>query len=1097
VIGSLLRRVFDPNEREVARLRPRVEQINALEAEIERLSDGELSGRADHFRHRIDVHLEHYRQELARVRADLDAAGDAEEQRRRQDEVRQAERALRRAETEILDEILPEAFAVVREGSKRVLGMRPFDVQLMGGIVLHEGKVAEMKTGEGKTLTATMPLYLNALTGRGAHLVTTNDFLVRWQAEWMGQLYEFLGLTVGYIQHGMNHQERKAMYARDITYVENSELGFDYLRDNMCGSPQRLVLGDLHYAIVDEVDSILIDEARTPLIISGTPEQSEQYYEEIDRIVSRLRGTHEQPEDGPDGRKVEPDADYWIDEKFHQVALTNEGQRKVEQALRIDNLEHPEYIEIKHHVQNSLKAHSLYRRDSDYVVKEGEVVIVDEFTGHLQPGRRYSDGLHQAIEAKEGVRIQQARQTVASITYQNFFKLYDKLAGMTGTAKTEEDEFRTIYGMSVVVIPTNEPVVRKDYPDVVFKTEEAKFRGVVDEIIDCYVREQPVLVGSRSVEVSERLSARLTPERLNLHALARIGQFALHDGEVSLDGETRDEYLDTLRTPIPETRRAEVIKILRAIGIDPDPLAPENLDRMLAITGAVGDETDEADRERYRDRLAHAISEGIPHNVLNAKYHEREGQIIAEAGRRGAVTIATNMAGRGVDIVLGGKPQDGKGVIEAEYERVKELGGLHIIGSERHESRRIDNQLRGRSGRQGDPGSSRFYVSLEDELMRLFAPDRFSLLMGGWPEEEAIEARLVSRSIERAQEKVEARNFDIRKNTLKYDDVMNVQRSLIYEQRRRVLEGEDIADAVLEMVERTVQHQVETFGDPDLPRRWADQILDALLEVERSTGDLTVDSVGSVLRSSEAPGVESALPPEELLSIEPLDRRERVEETCYDIWLRRYHAALDEAVPGLGETVELQELAEGDRDAQAEMLKGRARQLHARKEMAVGSELMRQIERSWLLRIIDSRWMQHLKEMDFLREGIHLRAYGQRDPLIEYTKESHALFESLLDGIAQDMTQAVLLTEVATERHEVAVRGMEAHQAEVPGAAQMEEPPEGAAQMATEDVETPMTEAADEMTEKGRTYVAEKEPGRNDPCPCGSGKKYKYCCMNK
>jgi len=1054
VIG-ILKRVFDVNERELARLRPIVEQVNALEPEMEALSDGELYGRTDHFRHRLE-------------------------------------------QGETLDDILPEAFAVVREGSKRVLGMRPFDVQVMGAAVLHQGKVAEMKTGEGKTLTATMPLYLNALAGRGAHLVTTNDFLVRWQAEWMGRLYEFLGLTVGHIQHGMNAEERRAMYLCDITYVENSELGFDYLRDNMAGTPERLVLRDLYYAIIDEVDSILIDEARTPLIISGTPEQSEQYYEAIDQIVRRLQGTHEEPEEGPDGRKIEPDADYMIDEKFHQVALTARGQQKVERALGIDNLENPEYIEIKHHVQNSLKAHGLYHIDDDYVVvrQEGEpeVVIVDELTGHLQPGRRYADGLHQAIEAKEGVRVQQARQTVASITYQNFFKLYDKLAGMTGTAKTEEDEFRTIYGMPVVVIPTNRPVVRIDHPDVVFKTEEAKFRGVVNEIIDCFVREQPTLVGSRSVDVSERISARMSAERLNLHTLAWLGLDELHNGARDLDKQTREEYFAALRTPIPQMSRAETVKILRALEITPDPLAPENIDRMLRLVGSVDENTDESLLPRYRDRLHQAISEGIPHNVLNAKQHEREGQIIAEAGRRGAVTIATNMAGRGVDIVLGGKPDEGEEVNPEEYEFVKSVGGLHVLGSERHESRRIDNQLRGRSGRQGDPGSSRFYVSLEDELMRLFAPDRFSLLMGGWPEEEAIEARLVSRSIERAQEKVEARNFDMRKNTLKYDDVMNVQRSLIYDQRRRVLEGEDIEEAVLAMVEQTVQERLETFGDPELPARWAEQVLAALDEAERQD-ELTEKAASAALQASQVPGIEGALPAAELLRLEPFDRRAAIEDVCQHIWLRRYHSALDEAVPGLGELVEPHELEQGDRETQAEMLKQRARELYDAKEQAVGSELMRRIERSWLLRIIDMRWMQHLKDMDFLREGIYLRAYGQRDPLLEYTKEAHALFQSLLQGIAEDMTRAVLLTEVAAQQQDVAVRGMETGQAEVPDAAEAEARAQVQAQ--GEDVATPMTEAAEEMTEKGRTYVAAREPGRNDPCPCGSGKKYKHCCLGK
>ena len=1032
-------------------MRPRVEQINALEPEMEQLSDGELQGKVDHFRHRLE-------------------------------------------QGETLDDLLPEAFAVVREGSKRVLGLRPFDVQLIGGIVLHEGKVAEMKTGEGKTLTATLPLYLNALTGRGTHLVTTNDFLVRWQAEWMGRLYEFLGLTVGHIQHNMQAQERRAMYQRDITYVENSELGFDYLRDNMAGHPDRLVLPDLYFAIIDEVDSILIDEARTPLIISGTPEQSEQFYDEIDRIVRRLRGTREQPEEGPDGKKVEPDADFMVDEKFHQVSLTQKGQERVEKALRIDNLEHPEYIEIKHHIQNSLKAHGLYHRDDDYVVKDGEVMIVDEFTGHLQPGRRYSDGLHQAIEAKEGVRIQQARQTVASITYQNFFKLYDKLAGMTGTAKTEEDEFRTIYGMPVLIVPTNRPVVRQDHPDIVFKTEEAKFRGVIDEIMDCYVREQPTLVGSRSVEVSEFISARLAPERLNLHCLARLGQFELHDG-AKVSKEEREEYFAVLRAPIVQVNRAEVVKVLRALGLNPDPLARENIERLLAIIGTANSERYETERDRFIERLADAVANGIPHNVLNAKQHEREGQIIADAGRRGAVTIATNMAGRGVDIVLGGRPSDGSGLIPEEYELVKQYGGLHILGSERHESRRIDNQLRGRSGRQGDPGSSRFYVSLEDELMRLFAPDRFGMLMGGWPEEEAIEARLVSMSIERAQEKVEARNFDIRKNTLKYDDVMNVQRALIYEQRRRVLVGEDLREPVLGMVEQTVQGRVDTFGDPDLPGRWAQQILSALGELERGDEELTEQRVGEVLRASEVPSIETVLPPDQLLAIDPFDRADEVEEICHGVWLRRYHLALEEGVPGRGARVGFDELTTGDRDEQAEMLKQRAREIYQAKEAQVGSELMREIERSWLLRIVDRRWMQHLKDMDFLREGIYLRAYGQRDPLIEYTRESHALFEALLQSIAEDLTRAVLLTEIVAERHDVAVQGMEARQADGPDAAALEA--QARAQNSGEAVDTPMSEAADEMMGKGQTYVATEEPRRNDPCPCGSGKKYKHCCLGK
>jgi len=991
---GVLRRVIDANEREIARLRKHVEAVNASEPEMERLSDGELYGRADHFRHRL-------------------------------------------SEGETLDDILPEAFAAVREGAKRVLGQRPFDVQVMGAIVLHQGKVAEMKTGEGKTLTATMPLYLNALTGGGTHLVTTNDFLVRWQAEWMGRIYEFLGLTVGYIQHTMDAAERRAMYNRDITYVENSELGFDYLRDNMTGRPEGLVLRDLHYAIVDEVDSILIDEARTPLIISGTPEQSEHFYDELNRIVARLHWTTDQPEKGPDGKEVEPDADYYADEKYHQVAMTTDGQRKVERALNIDNLEAPEYLDIKQAVLNSMKAHTLYQADREYVLKEGEVVIVDELTGHLQPGRRYSDGLHQAIEAKENVRIQRARQTVATITYQNFFKLYDRIAGMTGTAKTEEDEFREVYGIPVLVMPTNEQVVRRDSPDVVFKTQEAKYRGIVDEIMQLYVREQPVLVGSRSVAVSEYLGALMVPDRLALHALVRIMQEKLRLGGGDLPKKDRAEYQNLLRTPLKDLKRSDLRKVAAALEVETDPATPENLEAMLELSGALTAETEPAVRERYCRRLEAVYTEGVPHDILNAKYHEEEGRIITEAGRPGKVTIATNMAGRGVDIVLGGKPEDpDEQFIPEAYEKVKDLGGLAIVGSERHESRRIDNQLRGRSGRQGDPGLSRFYVSLQDEVMRLFGPERFGVLMRGWPEEEPVEARMVSKSIERAQEKVESMHFSQRKHVLKYDDVMNVQRNVIYGERRKVLEGEDIHDAVLEMVTKTVDGVVERFASTEIHPE-----------------DRDLDSM--------------------------------------------YHA-LQEALPGIETRISLQQVHEMDpRDVQTEP-RAAALDLYASREQAIGADLMRQIERSWLLRVIDTRWMQHLREMDYLREGIGLRAYGQLDPLIQYQKEAYDYFEELLQHIAEDMTNAMLLTEVVVEPQKEQVQDLEAEQQEtVPVAAGAQQQAAAEEQAAAEDVETPMTEAAEEMLDTPRTYHAEKEPGRNDPCPCGSGKKYKYCCMGK
>ena len=977
VVG-VLKRVFDPNEREVVRLRRRVAEINPLEPQIKALSDEQLRAKADEFRDRL-------------------AAG------------------------ETLDDILNEAFAVVREGAWRTIRQRPFDVQVMGAIVLHEGKIAEMKTGEGKTLAATMPLYLNALAGRGAHLVSVNDFLVRWQAEWMGAIYEFLGLSCGYIQKAMDPAERQANYQKDITYVENSELGFDYLRDNMTGRVENLVLPDLYYAIIDEVDSILVDEARTPLIISGMPQKSVQFYEEINRITSRLRGS-------PD--EDDTDADYIYDEKFHQAALTENGQEKVERTLGIDNLSDPQYLDITHHVNASLKAHSLYQGDVQYIVKEGEVVIVDEFTGHLQPGRRYSDGLHQAIEAKEGVHVQSARQTVASITYQNFFRLYEKLAGMTGTAKTEETEFIQIYNMPVVIMPTNEPVIRIDNPDVVYKTQEAKYRGIVSEIVNMYVREQPVLVGSRSVEVSEYLGSRLAPDKLRRHCLVLLCQAKLLDG-TDLPRDQHNEYIQLLRTSLDELGRHDLAPIARDLNIDPDPASDDNVQTLLWLLQIADEEDSDRDGKRHRERLTLALSEGIPHNILNAKYHEEEGRIIAEAGRPGQITVATNMAGRGVDIVLGGKPEDPDQDVNPEfYEKVKSLGGLHILGTERHESRRIDNQLRGRSGRQGDPGSSRFYVSLEDELMKLFGPGRFGVFLRGWPEEEAIEHKIVSRSLERAQQKVEMRNFQIRKQTLRYDDVMNVQRSVIYDERRRVLEGENIRESVLNMIERVVDGVVQTCASPEIHPE--DRDLEALYAG-------LIDTV---------PGIETVVDQDEMHQIPPADLPE---------WL---HQA--------------------------------ARQLYEQREALVGPELMGEIERSWLLRIIDSRWMEHLQEMDYLQDSIYLRAHAQRDPLIEYQREGYEYFETLLGHIAEDMTKAMLMTQVVAEQPGVQVENLETGTPMLqPVAAAVPAGVEGGGP------ETPMTEAAEASLGKAATYVAQREPNRNDPCPCGSDKKYKKCCMLK
>jgi preprotein translocase subunit SecA len=966
--------IIDGNEREVARMFRTVRQINALEPEIQALSDEGLGAKTEEFKQRL-------------------AAG------------------------ETLDDLLVEAFAVAREGAWRAVGMRPYDVQLVGGIVLHQGKIAEMKTGEGKTLVAVLALYLNALEGKGCHLVTTNDYLVRWQAQWMGRIFELLGVSCGYIQHNMEPHERRANYLKDITYVENSELGFDYLRDNMAGHPDYLVLRDLHYAIVDEVDSILVDEARTPLIISGMPQKSEQFYEDIDRIVSRLRGT------ASDDEEEKQNYDYFYDEKQNQSALTDKGWERVDKMLGVENVaSDPRYLDIRHHVENSVKAHALFKRDHHYIVKGGEVIIVDEFTGHPQPGRRYSDGLHQAIEAKEHVRIQQARQTVASITYQNFFRLYKKIAGMTGTAKTEETEFRQIYGMPVVVVPTHLPVIRRDYPDAIYKTKEAKYRGIVSEILNMYVREQPVLVGTRSVEVSEYLSTRLAPDKLKRHCVILLCQDKLY-GDHGLKKEEANELLHVLRTPIDELGRHEIAPIARQLGVPEEIEAPATLDQLLGllqidVAGADGEQ-----RATWRERLVSALEEGIPHNILNAKQHEREGQIIADAGRPGQVTIATNMAGRGVDIVLGGKPEDPKQNVNPElHEKVKRLGGLHILGTERHESRRIDNQLRGRAGRQGDPGSSRFYVALDDELMKLFGPERFGFFMKGWPEEQVLEHSIVSKSLERAQQKVELRNYQIRKDTLKYDDVMNEQRNVIYGERRRVLHGEDVRDSVMAMLRRAVDPVITHFAPTGiLAEDWdLDGLYQALLET--------------------VPGLDQVLRPERLYEVHPRDLRERIHEAVADLYQRR--------------------------------------------EQVIGSELMRQIERSWLLRIIDNRWMEHLQEMDYMRDAIFLRAYGQRDPFIEYAHEAHEYFEHLLQGVAEDMTRALFLTEVVVEQPAMEVRDMETESDRMLGPA---------VQAALEDVDTPMSEAAGEMT-RGHTVRVAQGPGRNDPCPCGSGKKYKKCC---
>jgi len=769
---------------------------------------------------------------------------------------------------ETLNDILPEAFALVREASRRTLGMRHFDVQLIGGITLHEGRIAEMKTGEGKTLVATLPAYLNALEGKGVHIVTVNDYLASRDASWMGPIYEYCGMSVGLIVHGLNYMERKQAYACDITYGTNNEFGFDYLRDNMVVRAENMVQRDLHYAIIDEVDSILIDEARTPLIISGEGDKPTDLYYRIAKFVPRL----------------EKDVDYKVDEKAHVVTLTEEGVRKVERFFDIDNLS--ENMEIAHHVNQGLRAHCLMKRDRDYVVKDGQVIIVDEFTGRLMFGRRYSDGLHQAIEAKEGVKIEKESQTLATITFQNYFRMYKKLAGMTGTAKTEEEEFRKIYGMDVVVIPTNKPMIRVDHPDVIYRTEMGKFQAVVEDIVERYRTGQPVLVGTISIEKSEMLSNMLKKR-------------------------------------------------------------------------------------------------GIPHQVLNAKYHEKEAQIIAQAGQRGTVTIATNMAGRGTDIVLG--------------EGIAELGGLYVLGTERHEARRIDNQLRGRSGRQGDPGESRFYVSLEDDLMRLFGSASIEGLMDklGMNDDMPIENKMITRAIENAQKKVESRNFNIRKNVLEYDDVINQQREVIYGERRKVLFGQDLKPTIISMIDDVI-----------------DQVVDSFAGEVKYSDDWDLPGLLTYIERNILPKVDFAV--DDLKGMTRHDMKEFLRERAY--------------------------------------------QLYEEREAELGPETMRELEKALMLNIIDQKWMDHIDAMDQLRNGISLRAYGQKDPLIEYKFEAYDAFQSMIYSIKEDVVRYIFRVKMVQQREE----------------------------------RKTFENQGDEVERK--PIRVEKKVGRNDPCPCGSGKKYKKCC---
>ncbi len=833
-------RIFgSKNDRELKKLNPIVDVVGALEPKMAAMSDQDLAAMTPAFKSRLE-------------------------------------------NGESLDSLLPEAFAVVREASRRALDMRHFDVQILGGIVLHQGNIAEMKTGEGKTLVATLPIYLNALTGRGAHVITVNDYLARRDAEWMGKIYNFLGMSVGTIVHGMDEEERKKAYASEITYGTNNEFGFDYLRDNMKFSREMLVQRELNYAIVDEVDSILIDEARTPLIISGPAEKSTELYYSVNTIVPDLKR----------------DEHYTVDEKARSVTLTDEGVARVETLLKIDNLFDSRNIDVLHHVNQALKAYTLFTRDVDYIVKEGQVIIVDEFTGRLMPGRRYSEGLHQALEAKENVSVANENQTLASITFQNFFRIYKKLSGMTGTADTEAEEFKSIYDLDVVVIPTNEEMIREDYPDAIYMTKKEKYEAAIDEMFELHKIGQPVLVGTVSIDVSEHLS-RLLKKR------------------------------------------------------------------------------------------------GIRHEVLNAKNHEAEAEIVAKAGQKGAVTISTNMAGRGTDIVLG--------------EGVVDLGGLHILGTERHESRRIDNQLRGRSGRQGDPGSSRFYLSLEDDLLRIFGGERISSIMNrlGIDEGEPIEHKMISRAIENAQRKVEGHNFQIRKQLLDFDNVMNQQREVIYRQRQEALHNEDLKSTIEDMIREKAEEIVDMYADENQPAdQWdAKKFADAIFVQFAMKIDL-------------------------------------------------------EAHLGKGITPERLE----------EIISGMAIEKYAEKEKMIPPEHLRRLERYVILQTVDSFWKDHLLQMDHLKEGIGLRGYAQQDPIMAYKKEAYSMFQEMISRIREETVKILFRIQIAR-----------------PDDVQREP-------LQPKEQEMTFSHGKDEPQQKQPFKRKEAKMGRNDPCICGSGKKYKKCC---
>ncbi|MBQ7257719.1 MAG: SEC-C domain-containing protein [Abditibacteriota bacterium] len=1011
---GFLTSLFDQNAKVIHSCEKIVEKINSYEPEFEKLEDSQLKDKTAEFKDRL-------------------------------------------SKGETLDDILPEAFALVRESAKRTLGMRHYDVQMIGGIVLHQGRISEMKTGEGKTLVATLPLYLNALSGKGAHLVTVNDYLSKRDARWNGPVFHLLGLSIGSIHgqsaetgdigrsyiydpefkvdyetptewNGLRPCTRQEAYACDITYGTNHEFGFDYLRDNMAFSKEQLTQRELNYAIVDEVDSILIDEARTPLIISGRGSRSSEMYNKADKWV----------------RELKKDVDYTVDEKLKTSMLTEAGTHHVEEITGCGNLNAPENTDLNFYITSALKAHANFVRDKDYVVKDNQVIIVDEFTGRLMYGRRWSEGLHQAIEAKEHVKIAEESQTLATVTYQNFFRLYNKLAGMTGTALTEEEEFKKIYGLDVVEIPTNKPIMRKDNPDVVYKTEEGKYRGIALEILKAHIRQQPTLVGTRSITVSEIIAELLTSERLQVICAGELLRVYI-DNAKDLSKEEKNQILQIVNMPLNNLDIYKFTKIMKSLGLDTNIMADSNIDYLIKILDA---------KEKSKDALKYALKRGIARNVLNAKFHEKEADIIAEAGKRGAVTIATNMAGRGVDIILGGKnaektdPESDTNITDSlevfvpiseddvdwdfktwkknnaeKWEKMRDVqkdiylrGGLQIIGTERHESRRIDNQLRGRSGRQGDPGRSTFFVSFEDELIRLFGDKANHPLLQSWDPGLPINVKLLSGVIEKAQKKVEYHHFDQRKTVLQYDDVMNKQRNTIYGERRRIIEGVDLRDTVINHLYASVDNALHTYCP------------------------------------------------------ESLRQTEWNYEGLYRYMCDLLSTKLSEPNYILKELVTLDDLKALPKDELRDKLTDMIDESYKAKEEQLTEPLMREMERYVALKTINDCWIDHLAAMDFLREGIGLRGYAQKDPILEYSKEAFDLYDQMMlmiqDQIATTMYRLQPVAEDTTLKHETKYS----------------------------DVKENLSENGEEAPKQQTIKRSTPKVGRNDPCPCGSGLKYKKCC---